>query len=1035
MKTKHSFFIRRPVISIIIIAALCVIGFISYLNLPVSDLPNVGYPVITVTASDPGATPQTVADTIATPLERELSKISGVKNIISLSSEGFTKIIITFDLSRDENSITPDIETAISNAESYLPILNYPPQFQKYNPADTPIMYIVVNSNSIPHGDLFNLVNNQLASPLNMLNGVSSATIWSVSSAMHITLNPKKMAAYNLTVSDVDNVIKNNNINISEGSLSNQSRTFAIESSGMMTSPEEYNNLILKYTDGVPLKLSNIGKAFYGPEQENYLLDYHYSKNKEIIKNPIMIAVTAKNSANVIHLTNEINNLVKNVKNELPNTLSITIPYSKANIINSSIEHLKITLLISFLLIIAIIFLLVGSFRGGIIPVIIIPCSILGTFIVMIMTKASIDNLSLLAMILAVGFIVDDSIVVIENSYRLIQTGIAPFEAAVKSMSELTGAITSMSLSLIIVFVPLFFMKGIIAENLKEFAIVIIASVAISYCLSLTITPMLCSTILHGNNKNKLSELFNKIIEKLLFVYEKSLNIFLNFPILSLILFIFSCLFLFISYSYVGKDFIPNGNSGNITGTFQLPLGTSDNVMQEYQKELNAKLKNNPLIKNFMTITGIYTGADQATGNIIINLSDKTKKMNINKLVSSLSQNLSQTGNNSGNIYLSATPVISINSGGNNTAYGSEYSYMLTGNNNIDVLAAADVLYNKLKKSSIFMNVQTSVIPNLPTLKIITNREKAASLGISEYSLENELQNAFTQNIVTQYTEGINRYDVIVSIESQNSKNPNDLNNIYIRSENTGKLIPFSSVAKVEEISSPKTVTHYQLLNAATISFDIAPGYSVNQGEKVIKEISTNDFKAGINGAFEGKAGLFSSLHSEIYFAVFLALIAMYFMLGIFFESLLHPLTVMATIPSSLLGGIILILFTGSNFNLFAYITMLLLVGITVKNSILITDFALKKDKKDGIINSITYACRTRFRPILMTGLTSFLGAVPLIIFSGPESDIRKPVGLAIIGGIILSQMLTLYITPGIFIIMDNIQKKYLNRFRLLARK
>jgi hydrophobic/amphiphilic exporter-1 (mainly G- bacteria), HAE1 family len=1026
------FFIKKPVTVTIIVFAICVFGVLSYFKLPVSALPKIDYPVMTVTAFYPGATPSIMADTIAKPLEQQLIRIQGLKNIISTSTDGFTKIILTFDLNVNLDSVIPDIQSAISYAKGSMPKLLSDPQFQKVNPSDKPIMYLIVDSTSISHGKLFDLTNKKIAEPLNMLQGISSVTIWSVSSAIRVKLDPQKMAEYHVTLSDVSLAVWNATDMSSGGSLSTKYKTLSIDPAGQLTTPDGYNNIIIKHNDKGTVRISNIGKAYLSNEQPNYMLKF-FNKDKHEFVNPIMIAITGKEGANTLNLASRVKKMIVQMKAGLPKELNVSIIYDRSQTILSSVNEVKVTLLIAFLLVMSIIYIFIGRLSNTLIPGIIIPVSILGTFIVMYFLNYSIDNLSLMALTLAIGFIADDAIVVLENTSRHIEHGESPFTAAVNSSKEIFGSIISMTCSLIVVFVPILFMGDIVGRIFRELAVTTIIIVIFSGVLSLTLTPMMCALLLNPIKKtgrNRIQKKTNYFLKNILKKYSSLLKIFLRKPYLSIVLLLICIIGSVTMYLIVPKNFIPNGDSGTIFGAIRTPIGVSSSQMQKYQNHIDKVLKNDNNISHFFTITGMYQGADQSTGLMTLMLKNFDKRKTINNVLKELRKKLKDMPFNLGEIYLAPVPVLDINAGGQTTASGAQYSYIITGLNEHNVYKYAHEFEQALKTKGGFKDVQSDVRLNMPQLKLEILRDKAYSLGLNVRDIENTLMSSYSQGRAAQFIKDSNFYDVILEYQDKFTQNASDFSHVYLRSTTTNKMIPLSSVVRWKHTVGAQSVTHYQQLPAATISFNLAGGITVGSAVSELKTLSSKIFPSSISGKFQGETEQFVSTEHVLVFLIFMAVFLLYIILAVLYESFTHPFTVLTTLPIAVVGGLTTLVIFGSQLSIFAYIGLFLLLGIIVKNGIMMVDLAIQKMDKENKTprNAIYSACLIRFRPMLMTGLTSIFGAIPLVIGFGCDASLRRPLGLIILGGLIVAQILTLFVTPGIFLYMQNIHSKYFKK-------
>ncbi len=1029
-------FIKRPIGITLAVFTVCVLGFFAYFSLPVSDLPTADYPVITVTAFYPGATPQTMADVVATPLEKQLIRVQGLKKIISVSTDSFTKIILTFDLGCELNQVIPDIQTAITYAKGYMPKLPDDPRFSKTNPSEKPVMFMVADSDTIPHDKLFQLSDKKIGQPISMIDGISAVTIWSVSSAIRIYLDPHKMAKYGITMSDISYSLWNSSALSSGGYLTDKYRTFSILPDGQLTTPEGYNNLILKYKQNEPVRISDIGMASYTPQQTNYMLKYSDAIAGKNYVNPVMLSISRKDGSNSVSLLNGINNMICKLKGELPKSFNLSVVYDRSLSIISSINEIKITLLFAIILVIAVIYFFIGKISATIIPAVIIPVSMLGTFAVMYCFNYSIDNLSLLAFTLAVGFIVDDSIVVLENSSRHIENGLPPDAASIRSSMEITPSVISMTVALVIVFLPILFIGGVVGGIFREFAVTAIVMILISGALSLTLTPMMCASILTSNGRNRknyIQKIVSILLRKMIRKYSSYLMLFLKKPSLSLVLWCLclGCALLF--YFIVPKNFLPNGDSGTIFGSIQVPVGVSSERAQQFQNAVDDILKKDKNVAKFFTITGMYPGADQSNGLMTIILKDRKDRKCMDEVLADLRNKFTKMSFNLGSVYLSPVPVLDINTGGETTANGAQYSYLITGLNRDKVFMYGQMFERELRKCGDFKDVRSDIKLNLPQLEIKINRDKASSLGISITDIENTLLTAYSQGRVAQYIKNSSFYDVIIELAEKYRRTPEDLSSLYLKSSITGNMVPLSAVVQFNKTSGPQSVTHYQQLAAGTIFFNLDGGVPLGNAVEKLESTAQKILPPGVTGELQGEAKQFAVSMRNLAILIIATIFLMYVVLGLLYESYMYPVAVLTTLPVAAAGAIGALLLFNSELSLFAYVGLFLLLGIVVKNGIMMVDLALQKIRleKKTALDAIYSACLIRFRPILMTGLTSIFGAIPLAIGLGMDTSLRRPLGLVILGGLIIAQILTLFITPGIFLYAYKFQTAILDKHRM----
>ena len=1032
--TFSEIFIKRSVTTILIVITLVLFGVYSYFQLPVSDLPTVDSPVVSVFASYPGANPQIMASRVATPLENQFMKISGLKNVISTNSAGSTRVTLNFNPGEDVDSLIPDIQAAIQKAKRSMPELPTDPSFSKRDSSGRAIMQYVFYSHTLGRKALYDLIDKRLVQPMRMLEGVADVTTQGMPFAIRIKLDPVKMAAYNTTLNEVTSAVHSSNLMSSGGGLRSSYDTISIIPEGQLTTPKEYQNLVIKYNNSLPVTLSNIGYA-YNSTADEYFNAIIRVDGKDVPSNFVVVEISKKPDANTIKVATESLAMINKIKLELPKSVKGHMLIDSSENVKDSIDKVKETFVFAFILVLIIIFLFLGRITDTLIPAVVIPISIVSTFLIMHFLGFSIDNLSLLAITLAIGFIVDDSIVVLENTMRHIERGEDPYIASLVSSREIMGSVISMSASIIIVFVPIVFMPGMVGETFREFALTVIITVICSGILSLTLTPMMNAHLLNPISiakKSRVIKIRDKILNFIVDKYSILLKHFLKRPYFSVILW-FLCIFVtFCFYISIPKSFMPKGDSGVAYGAIVTPLGTSVKQMKKFQTYIYKILKADPNVEMFLMFSGTG-GIDQSNGILVFKLKPAGERMGIEKVIGELDEKFSQIPYHLGGVYVSASPVLQINTGGGTGASGSQYAYVIKGTDSEVVNSCASELTAKLKENSEFQGIQSSVKLDMPMLKMQILRDKAAVLGISVSQIETALSNAFSLGKLTDYVEGTQVHDVYMQLEDSYIQSEGDLSHIHLRSSKFGSLVPLSDVVECIRTTGPQTITHYNQLNTATISFNLADGITLGKATETINDLSNKIFPPSVTGSFEGTAEQFVSTLKSLSILIIIAIFLLYVVLGILYESFIHPFTVLTTLPTATVGGLGFLLLFGSDLSLFAYVGMFLLIGLVVKNGIMMVDFAIQNmdNEKTSAKEAIHKACLIRFRPILMTGLTSLMGAIPIAIGVGSNASLRRPLGLVIVGGLLVSQFVTLFVTPGFFIYMQKLQDKYLNKFRL----
>ncbi len=1030
-----SIFIKKPIMTVLLVVTVVAFGIASYFKLPISDLPEIQSPVITISAYYPGASPETMASAVAAPLESECMQIPGLSSVISKSTEGKTEIILTFELDKNVDMAAPDVQAAITRAAGSLPSLPNPPAYTKYNPSDSPIIYILLSSETMDPGALYDIAKKRVAQRINMIEGVSEVDCYGIKTAAVIELNPDRMAAHGLGYEDISLALHNSTIMTPGGSINGHYKAFTITPQGQLTDQKEYNDLIVKAVNNSPLTIGNIGKATKGTSSDLLNVAF-FKKGQGYSSKSSMIVVRRTAGSNTIELNDKIIRLLDQLRKEVPGSVKLEVLYDRSKKIIDSINDVQFTLFLAFILVVLVIFIFIGRVSDTVIPVIALPLSIIMTFLIMSIAGFTIDNLSLMALTLAVGFVVDDAIVVLENSVRLVEKGMPPFEAAIQSAKEITSTIVSMTLSLVTVFIPLIFMSGVVGRTFREFSLTVIITVLCSGIISLTLSPMMCARMLKSatreTDKTRLQKLMNWIVNRMIQGYGKILKIILNHKYASVIIWLVCLLGTFWLYSLVPKGFLPVGDSGLIRGGIIAPLGTSSEMMHKYQDSINQIMEKDPNVELFISLTGESSGADQSTGFLFTILKKRSERPEIMTVVAEMWEKLVNNNFPLGFTFIQAQPVLKISTGGESTAQGSKYSYSITGPKSEAIYRCAQQLGDEMNKNSTFQGVQTSVKLNMPQLKINILRERASMFGITAKDIEQSLALAFSKGRVAQYVTDIDQYDVIMKVQPNFQAKPEDIKKLHIKSSTTGQLVPFDNVATIEQTLGPQQVQHSQQLISASVSFNVISGIPLSVATDKVQKLAEKILEPGMSGKFEGEALEFQKSVTSITILILVAVFLMYVILGILYESYINPFTVLTTLPVAAFGGIGTLLIFGSQLDLYAYVGLFMLLGIIAKNGIMMVDFAKQnREKGENKFDSIYDACLVRFRPILMTGLAAIMGALPIALGIGADGESRRPLGLVIVGGLTFAQIITLFVTPGIYLYMESFQEKFLDKFEL----
>lgn len=1026
-------FIKKPIMTTLIMVVVLIFGIAAYTTLPISDLPAVDVPVIVVTVGYPGASPDTMASAVAAPLENQFTQIQGLQNMFSDNTEGATQIILTFELNRNVDLAAPDVQAAISRAAGYLPTdLPAPPSYQKVNPSDDPIMYLMVSSDTLTQGQLYDFANKRVAQRITTVEDVSQVQVWGAKGAVRIQVDPNKLSAFKIGINEVADAVNTGTVLIPAGSLNGESRAFSIEPQGQLLKAADYEPLIVTYRGGAPVRLRDIAKCV--DSVDNDVVNAMSGRSGEKMHaGTIVLAVSRVSGSNTVALAERIRALIEVLKKELPGSVRLDLFYDKSIPIEESVEDVKETILIALILVILIIFLFLGRVSDTIIPSITLPLSILATFVVMKIAGFSLDNLSLMGLTLSVGFVVDDAIVVLENTVRLADSGMKPFDAAIKSAKEITFTIISMTVSLAVIFVPLVFMGGIVGRIFREFAVTVVVAIACSGVISLTLTPMMCARMLKSSEKGQtaLQKFVNGFMGKVINGYGAALKWTLNRPISTLIIWVACLAGTFLFFTILPQSFIPEGDSGAMMGQMIMPLGTSTTQIRKYQNELNKVLQANPNIENMITLSGLSPGADQSTGIFFSVLKPRKEREPIHKVIQEVRDAMAKVPD--GFIFLKAIPAIKIATGGESTAQGNKYSYAISGPQKDSIYDTAFNLEKKMQELPEFVDVQNSVKLNLPQLNMMINRDRASTLGITAGDIEYALTLAYASGKVTTYKTDIDQYYVIVELDKKFQKKPENLSHLYIRSSTTGNLVPLSSVVKHTEGVGPQDVPHLNQLNSATLSFNLQPNVPIGNATKDLEEIAAKVLPPGTTGSFQGEAEQFQDSIASLGILIIIAIFLKYIILGILYESYVHPFTILTTLPVATLGGLATLFIFRSELSLYAYVGIFMLLGIVAKNGIMMVDFAIQNLDRGAAndLDAIYEASIVRFRPILMTGLAAIMGALPIALGYGADGSSRQPLGLVVVGGLIFSQIVTLFVTPGLFLYMQKFQERYLDKFEL----
>ncbi|MDR2778748.1 MAG: efflux RND transporter permease subunit [Puniceicoccales bacterium] len=1028
-------FIKRPVLTVLLTLMLAIAGIFSYRAMPVSDLPAVDYPVIQVRALFPGMDPATMAANIASPLEKEFMKIQGLETITSSSSQGGTRIVLQFSLDKSIDGAATDVQSAISRATGSLPRdMPSPPVFEKTDPNSQPIYYLVLTSDTMAKGDLYDYASDQIAQRIKVIKGVSDVTVYGVQKAVKILVNNEKLYNRGITVDDVIQAVQAGTVSLSTGQLKNATKTLVIKPNGQLENASDYLNLIVAYRNDIPIYLKDIAECIDKLETDDFSANFWQSGRKEAYNSSVILAVSRAAGANAIELSKKINELLPIFRKQIPGSINLIKMYDRSESIVESIKDVKQTLIIAFILVVGVIFLFLGRLTETVIPIIALPLSLLITFIVMRMLNYSIDNLSLMALTLAVGFLVDDAIVFLENMIRRMEDfGESPLKASIEGAKEISFSILSMTLSLAAVFIPLIFMSGQIGRVFREFSITIVVSILASGIVSLTLTPMMCARMLKPikkENRTKLEIASHNLEHRFLKVYSKALDWCIAHKRLSVIVWAISLLGTFLTFVALPKTLLPEGDSGNMMGVFIAQEGTSPAQMKEYQSQIDSIFRKNPYVDKTMSVSGL-TGMLPGNQGLAICVLKNGKRPKIQMVSQMLMRDLYAVPGVLA--FVRPMPTLSVNTGSISTTQG-KYAYVLSGVDVDAIHKCAGELVAAIRQNPGFISVSTDLFINSPQVSIDYLRSQAARYGVNAYSIENTLKQAYSGNYCYQIKTPTRQYKVIVESDDIFRQNSENLNSLYFKS-NSGELLPFKTVATVKETLGPTLVNHTGNLPSVSIFFNLHPSYPIGEAAEFVTQTASTIVPKHIIGSFEGEAKTFKEMSSSMVMLLVLAVFVMYIILGIMYESYIHPLTVLSALPVAMVGGLLTLMVFRMELSLYGFVGLFMLLGIVKKNGILMIDFAIAR-QKEGMSKekAVHTACMERFRPIIMTTLAALMGQIPLAVGWGADGASRRPLGLCVIGGLVISQIITLFILPVIYLYFEDFQEKVLDKIPFFAR-
>jgi HAE1 family hydrophobic/amphiphilic exporter-1 len=1019
-------FIKRPVTTILLMLGLLVFGTLAYRQLPVSDLPTIDYPTIQVNASLPGASPETVATSVALPLEKQFATIAGLSSINSTSAQGSTNITLQFDLSRNIDAAAQDVQAMIAKAARQLPPqMPAPPSYQKVNPGDQPVFFLVLRSKTLPLSTVNEYAETTIAQRISMVSGVAQVGVFGAARfAVRVDLDPRQLASYGIGIDDVANAISNANANLPTGTIYGEDKTFTVLANGKLLKAAGYGPTIIAYRNGRPVRLDEVAHVYDGVENDKTAAWYNGER-------AVFLSIQKQPGTNVVAVVDAVRELLPTFREQLPPAITLDVRSDRAGPIRESVRDVKLTLLSTVALVVLVIFLFLRNVSATIIPSLALPGSIVATFMVMYVLGYSLDNMSLMALTLSVGFVVDDAIVMLENIVRHMEMGKGPMEAALQGSKEIAFTIVAMTVSLTAVFIPVLFMGGVVGRLLHEFAVTIGVAILVSGFVSISLTPMLCSRILkpphdqkHGFIYNAIESMFNLWLK----IYDRTLTASLDYAPITMavsIALLGGTVYLFM---HVPKGFLPSEDTGRFGISVEAIQGIGFDDMVRHQQEAAAIVAADPTISGFTSMIGSGPGGSGGSinqGRMNPDLKPRAERnLTVDQVIAELRPKMAQIPGI--RVYMVNPPPINL---GGQQGSRSLYQFTLQDTDTDELYEWAPKLEEKIRNIKGIIDVNSDLQIKNPQVFVDVDRDKIGTLGLTVNQVETALYNAYGTRQVTQIYAPNNQYQVVLQVAPEFQKDPSALSLLYVRS-NTNHLVPLSTVARVRTDTGAFAVSHTGQLPSVTISFNLEPGMALGDAVNEIQSVAANTLPSTVATNFQGTAQAFQDSLQGLGLILIMAIVVIYIVLGVLYESFTHPLTILSGLPAAGFGALLTLMIFRTELSLYAFVGVIMLVGLVKKNGIMMVDFAVEAQKEHARTprEAIHEACLVRFRPIMMTTMAALVGTLPIALGLGAGAESRRPLGLAVVGGLVVSQFLTLYITPVYYVYIEGARQRLMSR-------